>query len=157
MTIPEEERTSAIGLANYAEQYLRAADAAFLKEYERIGKEPVFLVPAWHLALHSIELSLKAFLFSKGITLKDLRRKFGHDVLAIHGEARDRGLMSVFPEGPDDRKTLTLLIGANEEQALRYQRAGAFECADWKTTRSLAYRLCRAAAADAGWRLKIEP
>lgn len=47
-------------------------------------------LPACYLWAHSIELSLKAFLFAHGVPLRKLKsRDFGHDLKALVDEARE--------------------------------------------------------------------
>ena len=50
-------------------------------------------IPAYYLWGHSIELSLKAFLFANGVPLLKLRSKeLGHDLKALVTEAESQGI-----------------------------------------------------------------
>lgn len=51
-------------------------------------------VPAYYLSGHSIELSLKAFLFDNGVPLQQLKREYGHDLKALVDEAIRHDLKS---------------------------------------------------------------
>ena len=55
----DEDRTTAIGLARYAYDYLHAAIVVEMNDPTPNHISPV---PAYFLALHGIELTLKAFL-----------------------------------------------------------------------------------------------
>ena len=62
-----------------------------------LGKNPTTpqrpLGPRYFLLCHSIELALKAFLLSRGMTEESLRRKpYGHSLVDLREEADSRGL-----------------------------------------------------------------
>jgi hypothetical protein len=44
------------------------------------------------LVLHAIELALKGYLVHTGLTEKELKKKFSHDLEKLFAEARKRGL-----------------------------------------------------------------
>jgi hypothetical protein len=78
----EEDRTTAVGLARYAYEYI---EAAMLVEHNDPTPSHISPVPAYFLALHGIELTLKSYLRHKGVTAKELRgQKYGHDLHACH-------------------------------------------------------------------------
>jgi hypothetical protein len=89
----DPSRTTPIGLARYAEDFLRAS----LKADDGMGggREHDFVapIPVLYLAGHSIELALKAFLLHKGVTLRDLRVKYGHDLGRCFKKAKELGLL----------------------------------------------------------------
>lgn len=93
----EEDRTTAVGLARYADDYLHAA---MIVETNDPKPSHISPVPAYFLALHGIELTLNAFLRHKGVSVRDLQRKFGHDLHACHRKAKELGLNDVFKEHP---------------------------------------------------------
>jgi len=47
---------------------------------------------AYMLTFHAIELGLKAFLISYGLSENDLQRRYGHDLVGLYDEATKRGL-----------------------------------------------------------------
>lgn len=51
-----------------------------------------YSMPAYSLIGQSIELSLKAFLRAKGVSMKELRSSIGHDLVAAIRRARALGL-----------------------------------------------------------------
>jgi len=86
-------RTTPIGLARYAQEFLRAS----LKADDGMGggREHDFVapIPVLYLAGHSIELALKSFLLHKGVTLRELRVKYGHDLGRSFKKAKELGLL----------------------------------------------------------------
>src|SRR5664279_4178495 len=91
------ERTTSIGLARYAKEFLEAALAVddsvgMRKEYQIIPPIPVL-----YLVGHSIELALKAFLVHKGMLVSELRSKaYGHDLLKCWEKSIELGLGDIF-------------------------------------------------------------
>ena len=67
---------------------------------------------AHFLCCQSIELSLKAFLSLKGVTITELRRRgFGHNLFELYRAAADKGLGGLVTVEPDD---LTVVTQAND-------------------------------------------
>ena len=90
------ERTTPLGLARYAYEYM---DAAIIVDDATVEKRlPVqaSYTPAYFLASHSIELSLKAFLLFKGNSLELLRKKYKHNISLLYDAAIKQGLDSYF-------------------------------------------------------------
>ena len=89
-----------LGMLGYAECFLQAARAIPVQD----GYSPV----RYYLLCHSIELGLKAFLLTKGKTLKYLKNDLKHDLTRVAKEAEGLGLAAVTPD--EDRE----LQAANE-------------------------------------------
>ena len=109
------ERTSAVGLFNYARSYWRSGEhllAAKLKLTHAYA-------PVVFLLSHAIELYLKAFLLSRGLSVKKLRG-VGHKVIDLGHEASARGL-SVSAE---DFEVLSSLGEINAVIRFRYLETG---------------------------------
>lgn len=66
------------GFLTYAESYGRSA--FMVANAIEIGAWMAWPVPIGTLALHCVELSLKSVLIKEGITLDELRLKYGHDI-----------------------------------------------------------------------------
>ena len=81
----EEFQTTPHGLWTRAKQFAEAAKVVA----DAAGDQ--FSVPAYYLWGHSIELSLKAFLFDCGVCLPKLKR-LGHDLKALVEEAKRHNL-----------------------------------------------------------------
>lgn len=99
---PHDERTTAMGLARYAFEYIEAA----LVVDDRMGQRKEFQViapiPALYLAGHGIELSLKAYLRHHGVSVRKLQ-KLGHDLDRCYRRAIELGLHNVIkPHGAEE-------------------------------------------------------
>jgi hypothetical protein len=146
--ITDEGRSTAIGLARYAYDYLHAA--MVVEANDRTPRH-ISPVPAYFLALHGIELTLKAFLRHKGVSVKDLQKKFGHDVHACHRKAKELGLHEVFKELPADSDAMRMLVGLNDQQGLRYIKTGTKHFPLWSIVEPLAVRLHQTVAPIVGF------
>lgn len=69
------------------------------------------------LQIHAIELALKAWLHEHGVSIEELRRKYGHNLDELVSEAKKKGL--TLSEG-DAEQVITRLNAAGDEAALRY-------------------------------------
>lgn len=148
--LTEEDSTTAIGLARYAYEYI---EAAILVENNDQKPTNISPVPAYFLALHGIELTLKSYLRHKGLTAKELgSRKYGHDLHACNNKAKELGLHSVFKEQPGDADAMRMLIGLNEHQGLRYIKTGMKHFPLWSLVEPLAVCLHQAVAAEVGYK-----
>ncbi|MBK9520158.1 MAG: hypothetical protein IPO13_00680 [Rhodocyclaceae bacterium] len=148
--LTDEDRTTAIGLARYAYEYI---EAAMLVEGNDQTPTDISPIPAYFLALHGIELTLKSYLRFRGVTVKELRGpKYGHDLHACHRKAKELGLLSVFNEQPTDADAMRMLVGLNEHQGLRYIKTGRKHFPLWSLVEPLAVRLHQAVAPEVGYR-----
>jgi hypothetical protein len=139
----DEDRTTAIGLARYAYDYLHAA---MVVETNDATPGHISPVPAYFLALHGIELTLKAYLRHKGVSVQDLEKKFRHDLHACHRKAKELGLNDVFKEQPADADAMRMLVALNDQHALRYIKTGMKHFPLWSIVEPLAVRLHQAIA-----------
>lgn len=150
--IADEDRTTAIGLARYAYEYLEAAILVDKAIGERPGFEMVSPVPAYFLALHSIELSLKAYLRHHGVTARELRsKKYGHDIRACYRKAKELGLRDHFKMRADDMRAMLMLIDMNADHALRYIRTGYRRFPSWAIVEPFAVRLHQSVSPHVGY------
>lgn len=146
----DEDRTTAIGLARYAYEYI---EAAMLVEQSGRPSKQIAPVPAYFLALHGIELTLKSYLRHKCVSAKELRgRKYGHDLHACHKKAKELGLHYIFKEQANDADAMCMLVGLNEHQGLRYIRTGLKHFPLWSLVEPLAVRLHQAVATEVGYK-----
>ena len=65
---------------------------------EQLDKGRADLTGEFILALHALELGLKAFLLNRGMREKQLWKNFGHNLTKLFEEAVDRGLMLEYPD-----------------------------------------------------------
>jgi hypothetical protein len=143
----------AIGYARYAYEYIQAAQ----KVDETIGRLPehdfVSPIPAYNLAMHGIELTLKAFLRYHGIDPRELRnRQYEHDLHACFRRAKELGLLDIFKMTDDDEKAMRLLVDLNVDQGLRYIRKGWKEFPSWAIVEPLAVRLHQSVSPLVGYK-----
>jgi hypothetical protein len=89
----DPSRTTPLGMIRYAHEFMEAALAVDEKIGHQPGFEIVAPIPALYLIGHSIELSLKAYMLSQGVTLRQLRH-FGHDLHVCIRKAKELGLLS---------------------------------------------------------------
>ena len=89
----DPKRTNPIGLLRYAKEFHDAALGADDTLGMKRGYEINAPVPVLYLIGHSMELSLKAFLLHKGVTLRELRTQFGHDLGKCFKKAKELGLL----------------------------------------------------------------
>jgi len=146
-------RTTSIGLARYAYEYIEAARLVD----SHLGKAPIhdFVspIPAYFLALHGIELTLKAYLRHCGFTLDELSsKKYGHNIHKCYRKAKELGLLSLFKENKSDLSAIELLMSINENMGLRYIQTGYKTYPSWATVEPLAVRLHQAIAPHVGYK-----
>jgi len=148
--LTEEDRTTAIGLARYAYEYI---EAAMLVERNDPTPTHISPIPAYFLALHGIELTLKSYLRHKGLNVKELRGKtYGHDLHACHKKAKELGLHTVFKEQPTDADAMRVLVALNDHQGLRYIKTGIKHFPPWSLVEPLTVRLHQAIAPAVGYK-----
>jgi len=149
----DEGRQTPMGLARYAYEYIEAAILVDNQMGAKPGHEFVPPIPAYFLALHGIELTLKAFMRHKGMSARQLRSKdFGHDVRRCYRKAKELGLREIIRLDSGDLRAMLMLLDLNEYQALRYIRTGAKTFPSWAIVEPFAVRLHQAVANDIGAR-----
>lgn len=132
---PEREaRTTAAGLWRYGEDYRQAAEVV------KQSKGDQFSPPAMYLIAHSVELSLKAFLRSRGATLNDLMN-IGHGLQDLYAEAMRRHLQWLWPEASTFGVTVRLLDELNKDHAMRYIVNGSGNAPHWWAASGCAFGL----------------
>ena len=116
MSADDEDRTTDIGLFNYAVSYWRSAQALREIKLNATHPEPVVCF----LYYHAVELFLKSYLRLHGATLKELR-KWGHDVTTLAEKCRPHGLrFKSF-----DQTVFDLIDG--DMMKARYLKTGTFQ------------------------------
>ncbi len=148
----DDDRTTAIGLARYAYEYIEAArlvDKGLGKQDKHTFISPI---PAYFLALHGIELTLKAYLRHHSFSLNDLSsKKYGHDIHKCYRKAKELGLLNIFKEDNRDLDAIALLMQLNQNMGLRYIQTGAKTFPSWAIVEPLAVRLHQAIAPAVGF------
>lgn len=147
----EDERTTPTGLARYAYEYIDAARLVDMHHGKKPGFEFVSPVPAYFLATHGIELTLKAYLRHEGISVRDLSRRYGHDLHACYRKAKELLLLDHFSEDERDARAMGMLVELNRDHALRYIKTGYKQFPSWAIVEPLAVRLHQAIAPIVGY------
>lgn len=133
--IDRDSRTTSFGLVRYAEDYRRGAMVVWDAERPRLTMVPYMLIA------HSIELSLKAFLRSRGATLKALKNQWGHTLPELLDHALSQRLDRLVPGASTATQYVQWLHEANDEQSLRYIRTGWTRLPDWEVVSGFAAAL----------------
>jgi hypothetical protein len=142
-----EDRTTAVGLCRYAHEYIAAAQ---LVASSSPNLPPM---PAYHLASHGIELSLKAFLRHRGVSVRALRGPgLSHDLRALYRKSKELGLKQVFKVQAADLRTILVLEPLLEMHVFRYILTGVHQMPTWENMESFAVRLHQAVAVEVGAR-----
>ena len=121
----DPERTTPIGLARYSVEFFEAALAADDKLGKKGGHEMVAPVPVMFLIGQALELSLKAYLLSKGVDLRKLRHDYGHGLHRALRKAKEFGLASVVTLTNDEEEVIELLDALYSTKQLQYIVTGA--------------------------------
>ena len=117
-------RTTAPGMARYAAEFMRAALAADDVLGRRPGFEMIAPVPVMFLVGQSIELSLKAYLLHRGVSLRDMRVVYGHDLHRALRKAKELGLLDLVPVAAEDLQAVELLNELYASKQLQYIVSG---------------------------------
>ena len=152
--IADEDRTTAIGLACYAYEYIDAARLVDQHHGERKGHKFVSPIPAYFLITHGIELTLKAFLRHHDITPRELSsgKRYGHDLRLCYRKAKELGLLGIFRMNSKDMMAMLMLIELNNNNELRYIRTGFKIFPSWAIVEPFAVRLHQAVAPLVGYK-----
>ena len=113
----EDERTTPLGLFNYAHSYWRSAVA--LKQARVKATHPGD--PIWFLYFHAMELYLKYYLRLHGKSVANLRDEYGHRMDRLAKGARSFG----FQFDDEDREVLSVIASMNPID-VRYIKTGFF-------------------------------
>jgi len=128
---------------NGAEEFLEAAT--------RVCKPPVIAreklrlrinMTAYYLLGHSIELSLKAFLFGRGVKYNKLRNKpYGHDLYKLITESRKRRLGIQVKLTPNEVELIKLLSISYSAKLLEYTEVGYYKLPGYGILHEIATKL----------------
>lgn len=124
-THDDPSRTTPRGLARYAADFMEAALATDAKMGSRSGFEIVAPIPVMFLTGQAIELILKAFLLQKGLSLRQLRHDYGHDLKRALRKAKELGLSSIVDISEEEQSVLELLDTLYSSKQLQYIVTGA--------------------------------
>lgn len=130
------DRTSALGLYNFAESYRHAADRV------RAGRAaPLrFDAPIQFLYSHALELYLKSCLRADGLSIEAIKDRYGHRFTKLQGACASRGV--IFED--EDIEVIGLVDGTNYWRS-RYIETGFMQVASLPAMARTADSLARSA------------
>jgi hypothetical protein len=112
-------RTTPMGMIRYAHEFIESALVVDEKIGNRRGYEIVAPIPALYLIGHAIELSLKAFLLSKGVDLKQIKN-LGHNLHDALRKAKELGLLENFKFNTVEESAFEMLNELYKTKQLEY-------------------------------------
>jgi HEPN domain len=112
-----DERTTALGLFNYARSYRASADYLLSAKLQ----VPHAHAPLTFLYYHAVELYLKAYLRVQGYTVAQLK-SVSHNVSKLSTEVQSRGLIL----DDEDKEVLSSIAEGDNVIRSRYIQIGAF-------------------------------
>ena len=135
-------RTTAKGLARYAKEYLEAAILVDAQMGKRKSFGHIQSPPAVFLLAHGLELTFKAFLLHKGMTVEVLgRRPFGHNLERLRREAKIYGLDELYSGKAAELRALIILDALNKRNQQRYIETGSTISLPWDEAEQYAVQL----------------
>jgi hypothetical protein len=149
------ERTTPIGMARYAFEFLEAARTVDDKIGSQPGYEIVPPIPVLYLAGHAIELSLKAYLLSRGVALREVRQ-LGHNLHACLRKAKELGLLDIVQFTGQEMGAVEILDGLYSTKQLEYIVTGAKQFPIFGPVESFAVRLFNAVSDAVGFDKRLE-
>jgi HEPN domain len=147
-------RTTPIGLARYSCEFLEAALITDQKMGRHTGYEIIAPIPVMFLVGQSIELSLKAYLLQREVSLKKLRTKFGHDLHKLLRKAKELNLKSLVDLTEEELSTIEILNKLYATKQLQYIVTGSKTFPVFSPLQTAARKLVLAVCNDVGFRPK---
>ena len=147
----DPNRTTPIGGLRYAADYLEAANNVDEKMGKKKGYEIISPIPVYFLVGQSIELALKAFLLSKGVSLRDLRKKYGHDLHRSYRKAKEVGLAELVISTDEELSAIGWLDNLYSSKQLQYIVTGAKTFPLFSPLQTAASKLVRAVGKEVGY------
>jgi hypothetical protein len=138
----EEHKTSALGLARYAQEYYDAAIAADDVIGLRLGYEITAPPPVMFLVAHSMELILKSYLRHHGLTLNQIKT-LSHGLTGCFEKAREHAIEKCVHLDEGEEALLNLISELHVSTELRYIKTGPKELPVFGPMSSLATKLLK--------------
>jgi hypothetical protein len=130
------------GFWRHGKDFLSAADAVKPPSELKRKMDGVSMV-AYYLVGHSIELTLKSYLFAKGYKLKDLRdpKKYGHSLSNLLNECRKRKIGREVKLSNAEIAVIHLLNDVYKTKRFEYLEYGMYRLPGYLFTRDVAEKL----------------
>lgn len=144
-------RTTPVGMARYATEFMEAALAADEKMGAKPEHEFVAPVPVMFLVGQAVELVLKSYLLSQGVSLRQLRHDYGHELRRALRKAKELGLLSLVSLSEDELAGIELLDRLYSTKELQYIITGAKEFPVFGPLESAALKLIHGIGNSVGY------
>jgi hypothetical protein len=151
----DPSRTTPIGMIRYSHEFMEAALAVDEKIGTRPGFEIVAPIPALYLIGHSIELSLKAYLLSNGVTLREIKH-FGHNLHTCIRKAKELGLLNHVKFSVAEEGAFEILDGLYSTKQLEYIVTGVKQFPLFGLIETFAGKLFNAVAGVIGFNNRFD-
>jgi hypothetical protein len=142
-------------MIRYSHEFMEAALAVDDKMGYKPGFEIVAPIPALYLLGHSIELSLKAYLLSQGVNLRQVRH-LSHDLHACMRKAKELGLLNHAKFSRAEEGALEILNGLYSTKQLEYIVTGTKQFPLFGLLELFSARLFNAVAGIVGFNKRID-
>lgn len=150
----EAQRTTPIGMARYAGEFHEAAIAADDILGKKSGYEIIAPIPVLYLIGHAMELSLKAFLLHQGVTLRELKTHFGHDIGKCLKKAKELKLLDLVEFDDHELSAFSVLNTLYSTKQLEYIVTGAKQFPVFGYLQTMSKKLNAAVGGVVGLRLR---
>lgn len=128
---------TARGFHTHGKDFFEAAEAVLASP-----KHP--MLPLAFLWGRTIELLLKSYLLSVGVSIGRLRsREFGHNLIALHKEARAQGVDPLIGSDPKITGLMQLLNFEYGNKRLEYRETGTYSLPDSELACAVIRRLLK--------------
>lgn len=127
MTLAKWGRTSPFGFLRYAEEYRVAAETLY-------AANAAFTAPQYLLIGQSLELSLKAYIRSRGEPIENFGHQskgLGHDLSVLLDGANRRRLARIVQLSTDEECAIRELSESYAQHLFRYIKTGSMSLPSW--------------------------
>jgi hypothetical protein len=153
----DPERTNALGLTRYASEFLSAAHHAYVGFGSPGPDGRPAPAPVFFLLGQSVELSLKAFLLHRGVSLRDIRVTYGHGLRQCYRKARELGYGACYSHTSSELVALHHLDDLYESKQLQYIVTGAKRVPRYSEIQRIADGFLHATAREVGFPKHLLP
>lgn len=151
------DRTTPVGLVRFASEFMEAALAADDKMGRKPGFEIVAPTPVMFLVGQAIELALKAFLLSEGVSLRSLRQDYGHELHRSVRKCKELGFQPLLQLSEEEANVLALLDTLYSSKQLQYIVTGSKVYPVFGPLQRVALNLIYGAGAHVGYPIRNLP
>lgn len=153
----DPERTSPVGMARFSSEFMEAALAADAAMRQGAGHHWTTPFPVLFQAGQAIELILKSYLLSRGVTLQKVRKDYGHNLRRALRKAKELGLLSLVEITAEEDLALEVLDDLYSTKQLQYIVIGAARAPHFEPLRQLALKLIHAVSMSVGYAARRLP